>query len=250
MSKQTRSNSSQSGSDPIAELFSAWQLWLLGALLGAIAAWAVFQLAPPPYRAVATVVVDQNLEEAWEFFPDRQLFQFLQRETERLEQVAWSDEVMHDVASSMPGYSVAELRGGILQLSQPSDGGWHFYANDQDPATAQHLAATWAHEFVEAAAAAIEASPSLETARAELSAELAKDQPDEARVQELMQHLTDFWGSSKGVSMYTELHTSQAAELPTQRNVSLATYLLAGSLAGGLAAPLFVLLRPARRKPR
>jgi hypothetical protein len=244
------SRTTQIEKDPISELFAAWRLWLLGAVVGAALGWAVFQLAPPLYRSVATVVVDQNLEEAWQFFPDRQLFQFLQRETERLEQVAWSDVVMHDVASNMHGYSVAELRGGMLQLSQPSDGGWHFYANAKDAATAQHLAATWAQEFVEAAEAAVEVSPSLEAARAELSAELAAADPDEERVQVLLQHLTDFWGSSKGVSMYTELYVSQAAELPTERSVSQATYLLLGSAAGALAAALFVLLAPPRRGRR
>ncbi len=232
--------------DPIAEFFGAWRLWLLGALIGALLAWGLYQLFPPAYRARATVVVDNNLEQAWQFFPDRQLFQFLQRETERLEQLAWSDAVMQAVANEVPSVSVQELRSGILQLSQPSDGGWHFYAAAADPATAQLLAASWAQVFVDAARAAVEASPEMQAARVALNEELLKPNgPNEVRVQELMQQLAALDERTKGISPYTELYVSEAADLPTQRSVSQPTYLLVGSLAGALAAPLYVLLRPA-----
>lgn len=246
--KITRRNLSD---DPIAEFFGAWRLWLLGALIGALLAWGVYQLSPPAYRARATVVVDNNLEEAWQFFPDRQLFQFLQRETERLEQLAWSDAVMQAVANEIPSVTVQELRGGVLQLSQPSDGGWHFYADAANPAEAQLLVAIWAQAFVDAAHAAVEASPEMETARAALNEELLKPSgPDETRVQELMQKLDALDERTKGISPYTELYVSEAADLPTQRSVSQATYLLVGSVAGALAAPLYVLLRPAPRRKR
>jgi len=226
-------------------------MWLLGAMIGALLAWGLYQLFPPAYRARATVVVDNNLEQAWQFFPDRQLFQFLQRETERLEQLAWSDAVMQSVANEVPSVTVQKLRGGVLQLSQPSDGGWHFYADAADPATAQLLAAAWAQAFVDAASAAVEASPEMEAARAALNEELLKSNgPDEARLQELMQQLDALDERTKGISPYTELYISEAADLPTHPSVSQPTYMFVGSLAGALAAPLYVLLRPAASRKR
>jgi hypothetical protein len=236
-----------SSNDFIADFFGDWRLWLLGAALGALLAAAAYSFFPPDYRARATVVVDNNLEEAWQFFPDRQLFQFLQRETERLEQLAWSDEVIERLAEAAPGVSVSELRDEDLQLSQPSDGGWHFYADAADAATAQTLAAAWAQAYVDAAQAAIVASPELQAARAALNEELLKSQPDDARIRELTEDLSQLNESTKGISLYTELYVSQAAELPTERSLSLATYLLIGSAIGALAAPLYALLRP---KPR
>jgi hypothetical protein len=236
--------------DPIAEFFGSWRLWLLGALIGTLLAWGVYQIFPPAYRARATVVVDNNLEEAWQFFPDRQLFQFLQRETERLEQLAWSDTVLQKVAQ-VPDLDVQELRAKVLQLSQPSDGGWHFYANDADPAAAQLLAATWAQAFVDAAHAAVEASPEMQAARDALDQELQNPNgPDSARVQELAQQIAALDERTKGISIYTELYVSEAANLPTERSLSLATYLLVGSAAGALALPLYVLLRPVARRRR
>ena len=50
--------------------------------------------APPPYHAQATVLVDFNLEQAWPKETDRQQFYYLERETRKLEEVAWSDLVM------------------------------------------------------------------------------------------------------------------------------------------------------------
>lgn len=242
----------KSSTDFLADFFVSWRPWLLGALLGAILGWLAFVVAQPPYRAQATVVVDANLEEAWLFFPDRQLFQFLQRETERLEQLAWSDGVIEGVAAAHPAYSPQELRAGILHLSHPSDGGWHFYAVAPDAAQAQALAADWAQRFVEAARAAVQVAPQMEAARAALSEYLqANPDPDPAAVQELLEPLERLAEHTQGISIYTELYVSQAADLPTQPSVSQATYALAGSAMGALAAPLYILLRPtapARRK--
>ncbi|UYN88722.1 MAG: hypothetical protein KIT08_06355 [Anaerolineales bacterium] len=235
--------------DPLAEILAAWRLWLLGALLGAVLAWGVYQLWPPNYRARATVVVDANLEEAWQYFPERDLFHFLFRETERMEELAWSDQVLAVVAEIVPGYSVQELRSRVLGLSHPSDGGWRFYATSPDPATAQALASSWAQAFVNAVQAAAVASPDLQAARARMSELLAVEPPDESALFELMTEMQFLAEHTQGISMYTELYVSQAAELPVQRNVSLATYMLLGSVAGALAAPLYVLLTPARLRP-
>lgn len=234
--------------DPLAEILESWRLWLLGAALGAVLAWALYLIVPPPYRAQATVVVDANLEEAWIYFPDRQLFQFLARETERLEELAWSDPVLQTVAEQS-GIPVAELREDTLQLSQPSDGGWHFYAQTPDAATAQAAAGAWAAAFVDATRAAASASPELQAARVDLEEALSAGETDQARLNELMQAISAEYENTRGVSPYTEVTISQVADLPTERAMGLATYLLAGSVIGALAAPLWVLLRstPKRR---
>lgn len=233
--------------DPLAEILAAWRLWLLGALIGALLAWGVYQLFPPAYRARATVVVDANLEEAWQYFPERDLFHFLFRETERMEELAWSDGVLNVVAEHVPAYNVHALRRDVLHLSHPSDGGWHFYANASEPGVAQALASSWAQAFVSAVQAAASAAPELQAARAGMSAALlAEGEPDPSELYAIMSELEYLAEHTQGISMYTELYVSQAAELPVQRAVSTASYMLVGSLVGALAAPLYVLLIPAR----
>ncbi len=229
--------------DPIAEILEAWRLWLLGALIGALLAWGVYAVAPPDFRARATVVVDNNLEEAWKFFPDRQLFQFLQRETERLQELAWSDSVMQAVASTSAGIDVQDLRGNILRLSQPSDGGWHFYADDPDSSLAQVLASTWAQTFVDTARAAVVASPELRQDRQELDSALSSG-ASEAEIQQLTQKIAQLAEQTKGISPFVELYASQELELPVERSVSLGTYLLIGSMVGTLSLPIWIILRP------
>lgn len=230
--------------DPIAEILEAWRLWLLGALTGAILAWVLYSIAPPDYRARATVVVDNNLEEAWQFFPDRQLFQFLQRETERLEQLAWSDEVMESVGAVSQGIGVEELRSRVLQLSQPADGGWHLYADSADKNEAQTLASAWAQAFVDATRAAVEASPELQMARVKLDSALFSAQdPNEEEIRQLTQQVAVLAEQTKGISPFVELYVSQADEIPVDRNLSLGTYFLIGSVTGALALPLWVVLR-------
>lgn len=237
--------------DPIAEILESWHLWLLGALLGALLTWGVFALFPPDFRARATVVVDNNLEEAWTFFPDRQLFQFLQRETERLEELAWSDEVMRSIASQTDGISVEELRGSMLRLSQPADGGWHFYADHPDRAAAQDLASNWARSFVDAVRSAVAASPELQMARQELDAALLSGRdPGEEEVRLLTEHLAQLAEQTKGISPFVELYVGQGEDLPVERSVSQGTYLLIGSVIGALALPLWAVLRPRAARPR
>ncbi len=133
--------------DDLIWLLRAWRFWLLGAVAGALAGAAVFYVAPPPYRARATVNVDFHLEQAWPQNTDREQFYYLERETRKLEELANSDATLGAVASGVPGVSVRQMRAGKLQLSQPGDGGWHFYADDPDPQRAASLAAAWAQSF-------------------------------------------------------------------------------------------------------
>src|SRR4030095_9328344 len=87
--------------DDVIRLLKAWRFWSLGALVGGLMGMAVFYVAPPPYRAHAVVLVDFNLEQAWPQETDRQQFYYLERETRKLEQIAWSDEVMNALSPGL-----------------------------------------------------------------------------------------------------------------------------------------------------
>jgi hypothetical protein len=147
--------------DDLYRLLRAWRLWLLGALLGGLLGMAVYALFPPEYRARATVMVDFNVEQSWAEIPDREVFYFLDREARKLVELAWADDVLQAVTDDS-GLDGATLRSEVLTLSQPSDGGWHFYADSADAALAAKLAPAWAEAFtVKAAASADQFTPYL-----------------------------------------------------------------------------------------
>ena len=126
--------------DDFSRLLKAWRFWSIGVLIGGLIGAAAYYVAPPPYRAHATVLVDFNLEQAWPQETDREQFYYLDRETRKLEDVAFSDAVMESILENDRQNTVAELRGEKLSLSQPAEGGWHFYAEDTDPQRAEALA--------------------------------------------------------------------------------------------------------------
>ena len=135
--------------DDLLHLLAAWRVWVGGAFLGAAVATIVYLLAPPSYRAQATVLVDQNVEQVIpQEKTDLRKYTYLQRETDKLVEIAWSDQTLSRVATQT-GLPVARLRDGRLHLSQPSDGGWHFLADAPDPVNASALASAWARAFVE-----------------------------------------------------------------------------------------------------
>jgi len=136
-------------SEEFLRLLMAWRVWVAGAVVGAVVAALIYNFAPPPYRAQATVLVDQNVEQVIpQERSDLRIFNYLQRETDKLVELAWSDQVFSQLSSAI-GIPVAELRDGRLYLSQPSDGGWHFLANDSNSETASAIASAWAKSFVE-----------------------------------------------------------------------------------------------------
>jgi hypothetical protein len=199
--------------DDLIRLLRAWRFWLLTALLGALLAVLIYALFPPPYRARATVNVDFNLEQAWPQESDREQFYYLERETRKLEEIAWSDAVLQAVAAEDGQTTIAELRRGTLRLSQPAEAGWHFYAQDADPKRAERLAAAWAQAFVQAA----------------------------------RQNLAD----QAGLNAWIRLEATQLRDLPLQRVVPRSTFLLAGVMSGWFVGALAVLFfgsgRPAAR---
>jgi hypothetical protein len=134
--------------DDVIGLLAAWRVWLGGALVGALAAGFIYWIVPSPYRARATVVVDQNVEQViGEEETDLKKYTYLQRETDKLKDIAWSDQTLERL-SGQTGLSIQQLRDQHLHLSQPEDGGWHFLADASDPQTAVQLASGWAAAFV------------------------------------------------------------------------------------------------------
>src|SRR5262245_43045020 len=116
----------------LIRLLRAWRFWSLGALIGALIGAAIFYIAPPPYRARATVLVDFNLEQAWPQETDRQQFFYLEREARKLEEIAWSDSALEAVAEDNENITVKELGDGMILLSKPDEGGWHLYGDEAD----------------------------------------------------------------------------------------------------------------------
>ncbi len=192
-------------SDDFIHLLKAWKFWLLGAVVGALIGAAIYFLALPPYRARASVNVDFHLEQAWPQDTDREQFYYLERETRKLEEIAWSDVVLNQVASQVSGATVNQMRGGKLQLSQPAVGGWHFFADDTDPKTADALASAWAQAFANQVHAEVIAA------------------------------------STSGLEPYITVNADQTQNIPTKRLFSVSTYLLVGAVAFLALSALVVL---------
>jgi hypothetical protein len=176
--------------DDLTRLLRAWRFWMLGALFGALLGAAIYFIIPPPFRAQATVNVDFNLEQAWPQETDRQQFYYLERESRKLEELAWSDDVMSQLSSEF-AIPVEDLRGDKLHLSQPAEAGWHFYAGDKNSQTAAALASAWAEAFVAKAQADVDAG---------------------------------------NINEFVKLEATQSKNLPKERRTPLSGYLLAGSV--------------------
>jgi hypothetical protein len=197
--------------DDLIRLLKAWRFWLLGALIGALIGAAIYYVAPPPYQARATVLVDFNLEQAWPQETDRQQFFYLERETRKLAEIAWSDDVMGVVAESVGTITVNELRDKKLELSQPAEGGWHFYASDHDFQRAEQLASIWAQAFAEQASETIINSGELNS--------------------------------------FIQVEVTQGKNLPVERSISLSEYLLVGALGFLGVGSLFILFFSLTSRP-
>ena len=178
--------------DDLIRLLKAWRFWSVGALIGALLGAGLYYIAPPPYRAHATVLVDFNLEQAWPQETDRQQFYYLERETRKLEEIAWSDMVIGMVIEATGDITTQELHNGKLSLSQPAEGGWNFYADDADPERAAALATTWSLVFVE-----------------------------QVRFQA---------GAENGPNSFIEATRTRVAQLPIDRSIALSTYLFVGAI--------------------
>jgi capsular polysaccharide biosynthesis protein len=148
--------------EDLLRLLQAWRVWLGGAVLGAFFATILFFVAPPPYRARATVLIDFNVEQAIpQATSDLQINVYLQHETDMLIEVAWADSTLSPVASQT-GTSIKDLRDKRLHLTQSTEGGWRFYADAPDQKSAVNIASAWAASFYNAIQAKVPgASPFL-----------------------------------------------------------------------------------------
>jgi uncharacterized protein involved in exopolysaccharide biosynthesis len=189
--------------DDLIRLLKAWRFWSLGALIGGSIGAAVYFIAPPPYRTHATVLVDFNLEQAWPQETDRQQFYYLEREVRKLEEIAFSDAVMESIVETNQNVTMQELRAGKLSLSQPAEGGWHFYVEDENPERAAALASLWVQVF----------------------AGQVRDQV----------------ATANGLNSFIEATVTQSAQLPIERSLPISTYLFVGALAFLAVGSFFVL---------
>jgi len=221
--------------DDFIYLLKAWRFWLLGALLGVLLGAAVYTIMPPPYRARATVNVDFNLEEAWPQDTDRQQFYYLEREARKLEEIAWSDIVILTVVESVEDkdISMSVLRNEKLLLSQPAEGGWHFYADDSDPRRAARLATNWANAFVLYTQLGVSNAIELEAQK-----DLLQKNPNDGAVKKQIAQLEDL---TFGVNPYVQVKLVQEAEIPPRRSVPLSAYLLTGTVGVWFVSALVVL---------
>ena len=221
--------------DDFLRLLRAWKFWLLGSMLGALIGAAVFYIFPPMYRAQATVIVDFNIEESWTYGSDRGVYYYLEREARKLVEVAWADETVSTVSAAFPDLTVTSLRGERLHLSQPEDGGWHFYADDPDPARAEEIAALWTESFVEQVREGAVNATALRviiTALENGDVMLADVEDDLVRLE----------AGSLGISSCVEVVPSQKESLRVTHRNSLGEYILFGAVSVLLLAVLGILL--------
>ncbi len=212
--------------------------FLAGGLLGA----AVYGLFPPPYRAMAVVVMDQNLEEVFPTAPDREIFYFLERETQKLEELAWSDVVMEKVVEQANDLTISELRGGMLQLSQPSDGGWRMYGISSNPDTARKLANVWSNAFADTVMTGVENARSLQQAKQAVQLLDPTDPANSDRITELNSRITQLTSSSYGIHPEIEVFRSQKFDLSVARSVNQGAYIFAGAMIGLVAMIIGMLI--------
>lgn len=208
-------------SEDVINILQAWRLWLLLTLVGALLGYLFYLVFPPPFRAQATVIVNQNLEQAWpDATTERDLMTYLSRETQKLVHVAWADETLSLVVMEIPSTSLETLRSGALQLSQPADGAWHFWAYDHDPQVASRLASAWARAFYQRSLQGVDVAIQLQSVQT-----LLQQSPSD----ELEAHLKELEEKSLGISPFLQITLSQELQLPVRRTYESGTAILVGA---------------------
>ena len=228
--------------DDLIQVLQAWRVWLLAAFIGALLGSIISYVIPPTYRAQATVMVDNNLEQAWpDAKTERDLMTYLSRETQKLVQVAWEDATLQMVVDQIPGTSISSLRSGALQLSQPSDGAWHFWADDRDASQAARLASAWASAFYERSLHGVDIATQL------LAAQTALLEPpsDAASITE---HIRVLEQESLGISPYLQFNLSQSEQLPVKSLNDPLISILGGAMIAWVITLLGVFIAGPRKE--
>ncbi len=221
--------------DDFVRLLRAWKFWLLFSVLGALIGTLVYFVFPPMYRAQATVVVDFNIEESWMYGADRDVYYYLERESRKLVEVAWADVTVSAVDAAFPDLTVASLRGERLHLSQPEDGGWHFYADDPDPVRAEEMASLWAESFTEQVREGAANATALKAITISL-------ENGDVLIEDVEAELGRLEAGSLGISSYVEVALSQKENLPVVRRNSFGEYIFFGAVTTLVLAVLGILL--------
>jgi hypothetical protein len=126
------------------------------------------------------------------------------------------------VAGEVGNVSGSDLRSGILELSEPADGGWHFYANDPSATRAEQMASVWAKTFMTEVRSGIETAVALDAARKALEA----NPTDE----ELLSWVSELETWSLGITPELQISPAQISDLNPQRRVGVANYIFAGAV--------------------
>jgi capsular polysaccharide biosynthesis protein len=189
--------------DDLIKLLKAWRFWSVGALIGGLLGAGFFYVSPPLYRAHAVVLVDFNLEQAWPQNTDREQFYYLERETRKMEEIAYSDAVKNAIVAKNPGITMQQLKRGNLLLSQPAEGGWSFYVDDVKPEQAAIIANAWANAFT-----------------------------DQIRVQV---------ATDKDLTSFIQVNVTRIASRPVERSLSSSLYIFVGAILFLLISSIVVL---------
>ncbi len=149
-----------------------WPVTVAYSLAGATILWAYSLAGSHPYRAVAAVAVHHNVERAHPDANERELSEYIIRETALLETVAYSDAVWDGVFESLAteGWLRRPDSAATLfdhtRLPHPADGEWQFVASANDPALSARLANLWAGSFVDVVNEGVAATIRAEALRA------------------------------------------------------------------------------------
>ena len=153
----------------------------------------------------------------------------MERETNRLEELAFSDIVLQQVADENPGYTIANLRSKNLVLAQPSDGGWKMYGYADQPAQAKALATTWARIFSDEVERGIFIASRLAVVEDQLK---QVGNLNQTQIDALTQEQAELQKQSLGIHPLAQVFLSQQNEITAEPARSIGAYILAGSLTG------------------